>query len=60
MNKNEFTVLWFSIEQIQTQFCLRSQNIRWAFIYTVRPLYKGHSGEPANVAFMGSCPLYTC
>ena len=23
------------------------------------PVYKGHSREPENVAFMSSCPLYT-
>jgi hypothetical protein len=27
-------------------------------IYTVKPVYKGHSQEPENVAFMNSCPLY--
>ena len=26
---------------------------------TVNPVYKGHSREPANVAFMSSCPLNT-
>ena len=26
---------------------------------TVKPVYKGHSREPENVAFMSSCPLYT-
>jgi len=26
---------------------------------TVKPVYKGHSGEPENVVFMSSCPLYT-
>jgi hypothetical protein len=25
----------------------------------VKPVYKGHSREPENVAFMSSCPLYT-
>jgi hypothetical protein len=25
---------------------------------TVRPVYKDHSREPENVAFMSSCPLY--
>jgi hypothetical protein len=29
------------------------------FICTVKPVYKGHSREPGNVAFMSSCPLYT-
>ena len=24
---------------------------------TVKPVYKGHSREPKNVAFMRSCPL---
>jgi len=24
----------------------------------VKPVYKGHSMEPENVAFMSSCPLY--
>ena len=28
-------------------------------IYTVKPVYKGHSSEHDNVAFMSSCPLYT-
>ena len=28
------------------------------FICTVKPVYKGHSREPDNVAFMSSCPLY--
>jgi hypothetical protein len=27
---------------------------------TVKSVYKGHSREPTNVAFMSSCPLYTC
>ena len=27
-------------------------------IYTVKPVYKGHSREPENVAFLNSCPLY--
>ena len=26
---------------------------------TVKPIYKGHSREPENVAFMSSCPLNT-
>ena len=26
---------------------------------TVTPVYKGHSRESENVAFMISCPLYT-
>ena len=26
---------------------------------TVKPVYKDHSREPENVAFMSSCPLYT-
>ena len=26
---------------------------------TVKPVYKGHSGEPENVGFISSCPLYT-
>jgi hypothetical protein len=25
--------------------------------HTVNPVYKGHSREPENVAFMSSCPL---
>ena len=35
------------------------------FIFTfvdcaiVKPVYKGHSREPENVSFMGSCPLHT-
>ena len=29
------------------------------FLYTVKPVYKGHSRKPENVAFMSSCPLYT-
>jgi hypothetical protein len=28
-------------------------------IYTVKPVDKGHSREPENVAFMSYCPLYT-
>ena len=28
-------------------------------LLTVKPVYKGHSREPENVAFMSSCPLYT-
>jgi hypothetical protein len=28
-------------------------------IYTVKPVYKGHSREPKNVPFMSSCALYT-
>jgi len=28
-------------------------------LYTVKPVHKGHSREPKNVAFMSSCPLYT-
>ena len=24
----------------------------------VKPVYKGHSMEPENVAFISSCPLY--
>jgi hypothetical protein len=27
--------------------------------YTVKPVYKGHSWESENVAFISSCPLYT-
>jgi hypothetical protein len=30
-----------------------------SFENTVKPVYKGHSMEPENVAFMSSCPLYT-
>ena len=26
---------------------------------TVNPVYKGHTREPDNLAFMGSCHLYT-
>ena len=29
------------------------------YLYTVKPVHKGHSKEPENVPFMGSCPLYT-
>jgi hypothetical protein len=29
------------------------------FTYTVKPVYKGHSREPAIVPFMSSFPLYT-
>jgi len=29
-----------------------------SFIYTVKPVYKGHSMQPENVGFMSSCPLY--
>jgi len=25
--------------------------------FTVKSVYKGHSREPTNVAFMSSCPL---
>jgi hypothetical protein len=25
---------------------------------TVKPVYKGHSREPENVAFISRCPLY--
>jgi hypothetical protein len=28
-------------------------------IYTVKPIYKGHSREPEKVPFMKSFPLYT-
>jgi hypothetical protein len=28
-------------------------------IYTVKPVYKGHTTEPENVAFMNRCTLYT-
>ena len=28
-------------------------------ITTVKPVYKGHSKEPENVAFISSCPLCT-
>jgi hypothetical protein len=35
----------------------------WQFLkqgrHTVEPVYKGHSREPENVAFMSSCPSYT-
>jgi hypothetical protein len=27
-------------------------------LFTVKPVYKGHSREPENVPFMSSCPLY--
>ena len=30
------------------------------YVDTVKPVYKGHSREPENVAFMSRCPLYTC
>ena len=30
------------------------------FVYIVKPIYKGHSMEPENVAFISSCPLNTC
>jgi hypothetical protein len=34
--------------------------LKWANIRnTVKPVYKGHSGEPENVPFMSSYPLYT-
>ena len=30
-----------------------------SYVHTVKPVYKGHSMEPANVPVMSSCPLYT-
>ena len=32
---------------------------RYIVRYTIKPVYKGHSREPANVTFMNSCPLCT-
>jgi hypothetical protein len=29
------------------------------FLGSLEPVYKGHSREPENVAFMSICPLYT-
>jgi hypothetical protein len=29
------------------------------WIYAVKPVYKGHSKEPENVAFLSSCLSYT-
>ena len=34
-------------------------NLKTKFAHTVKPVYKGHSREPKNVAFMSSCSLYT-
>ena len=31
----------------------------WYTLYIVKPVYKGISQEPENVAFMSSCPLHT-
>ena len=31
----------------------------WLIRYSVRPVYKGHSGETEIVPLMISCPLYT-
>jgi hypothetical protein len=28
-------------------------------LLTVKPVHKGHSMEPENVAIMSSCPIYT-
>jgi len=28
-------------------------------LYTVKPVFKGHSREPENLPFMNSCHLYT-
>ena len=33
--------------------------IKLVFSNTVKPVYKGNSREPENVAFISSCPLYT-
>jgi len=33
--------------------------VKWCPTHTVKPVYKGQSWEPENVAFMSSCPLYT-
>ena len=34
--------------------------IRSSFdLYTVKPVYTGHSREPENLVFWDSCPLYT-
>ena len=30
------------------------------YLNTVKLVYKGHSREHENVAFMSSCPLFTC
>jgi hypothetical protein len=30
-----------------------------SYVHIVKPVYKGHSMEPANVPFMSSCPLYS-
>jgi len=32
---------------------------QWYILYTVKPVYKGHSREAENVPFISSCPLYT-
>jgi len=42
------STLWFSVYVLLN-----------GISYTVKPVYKGHSKEPENVAFISSCPLYT-
>jgi hypothetical protein len=29
------------------------------YMYTIKPVYKGHSREPENMTSINSCPLYT-
>jgi hypothetical protein len=41
-------------QKVWCWFTLSTQNI-----FTVKLVYKSHSREPENVAFMSSCPLYT-
>ena len=36
-----------------------NQYVGHLLLNIVKPVYKGHTREPENVAFMSSCPLYT-
>ena len=41
--------------------CVKGKEVKCitVVVYTVKPVYKGHSREPEEVPFMSSCPLYT-
>ena len=50
-----------TISTTKTEKILRNEDsyMYYTHIYTVKSVYKGHSGEPENMALIGSCLLFT-
>ena len=51
-------IIYYPIIHICTLY-LKDEKVdlfQWHVTYIVKPVYKSHSREPENVAFMSSCP----